>query len=86
MQRVGLTRNQNTFNDVGLTLYRCPGVNNNVILVFHHKFGSTDLLISGDIRLAHMDLCSVILHHYGLYFAILIYNKDNVACNHVAIR
>ena len=86
MQRVGLARDQNTFDDVGLTLYRCPGVYYIAILIFHNKFGSADLLISGNICLADMHLRGVILHDYGLHGSVFLHLEDDIACDHIAVR
>ena len=86
MQCVGLACDQNTFDDMALALHGSPGVYYISILIFDHKFGSADLLVSSDVRLTDMHLSSIILHHYGLYFSVLIYNKDNVACDHIAVR
>ena len=66
-QRVGLACDQNTFDDMALALYRCPGVYYIAILVYDHKFRSADLLVSGDVCLADMHLRGVIYHHYGLH-------------------
>ena len=86
MQDVGLARDQLAFDDVRLALYRSPGVDHIAVLIFHHKFGSAKFLVSGDIRLAHMDLRGFILHDHGLYFTVFPYFKDDVAGNCITVR
>ena len=86
MKRIGLTRNQNTFDDVGLTLYRCPGVYHIAILIFDHKFGSAQFFVSRDICLGDIYPGDIILHLHCGRCPIHIHCKDNVICNHIAVR